>query len=272
MIRTVVCFLLLALIAPLASAQSVSDTELEAFLGIPAGSLDDLSASETVFGGDVTSGSAIQTTFTVEAGDTITAELNFLTNEDPFGEFPEGPEGPEGPVFGMGGGEGGEGEPEPNPFEDFLFASIVVEDLLTVLESVNLSLFDITEDSFFAFETGFFTFEHTFAAGGEVTVGFGVVDVEDEVVDSAFQLDELMLNGELIENGGFETGDLTGFDAIGDVSIATVGTDGGEFPTEALAAGAFLAIATTAGGDIPEPASSLMLGLAVLLLGMRRRQ
>ena len=266
MIRIATCFLfLLAVAAPLSAQEAVSDSELETFLGLAPGDLDALSLAETEVGGDVTSGSAIKTTLTVAAGETFTAELNFLTDETPFGEFPEGPIDPEGPGLGIG-----PGPEEPNPFEDFLFASIVEDGVLTVLESVNLSDFVVSEEGFL-FETGFFTYEHTFDTAGEVTIAFGVVDVGDEVVDSAFLLDELLLDGTPLLNGGFEFGDLTGFDAIGDVGVAPVEFFD-ELPPLAAAAGDFLAFATTFGGDIPEPSSLALIMLGSLLVSANRRR
>ena len=55
---------------------AVSDVALETFLGLAVGTLDALSA------GDVTEGSAIKQTLTVSAGDSLSFDWNFLTNED----------------------------------------------------------------------------------------------------------------------------------------------------------------------------------------------
>jgi hypothetical protein len=54
---------------------SMSDADLETFLGLAEGSLDGLG------NGDATEGSAIKQTIAVQAGDTLTFDWDFLTNE-----------------------------------------------------------------------------------------------------------------------------------------------------------------------------------------------
>lgn len=57
------------------STGSVSEGEVETFLGLANGSLDGLG------NGNVTQGSAMQTTFTAQAGDIVSFQWNFLTDE-----------------------------------------------------------------------------------------------------------------------------------------------------------------------------------------------
>jgi len=56
------------------------DWEIEAFLQLPAGSLDGL-------GGDATVGAAVKTYFVSHAGQVLSFKFNFLTNEFPFSPF-----------------------------------------------------------------------------------------------------------------------------------------------------------------------------------------
>lgn len=131
---------------------AVSVAALEAFLGLAAGTLS------TVSGEDVTSGSAIQQTVTVAPGETLSFDFNFLTDE-------------------IDAGDG---------INDFSFAIVN-------------STFDIIADTFsplvpsptiFFDETGFQTFLNgPFVFGDTFTLAFGVVDVDDDVVDSALLVD-----------------------------------------------------------------------------------
>ncbi|MDJ0698127.1 hypothetical protein [Mastigocoleus sp. MO_188.B34] len=57
------------------SGGSVIDSDLEQFLGLSSGALDNLANA------DVTEGSAIKQTFSAQAGDVLTFDWNFLTNE-----------------------------------------------------------------------------------------------------------------------------------------------------------------------------------------------
>ncbi|MGI9419573.1 MAG: PEP-CTERM sorting domain-containing protein [Geminicoccaceae bacterium] len=131
---------------------AVGVAALEAFLGLAAGTLSAFS------GEDVTSGSAIQQTVTVAPGETLAFDFNFFTDE----------------VL------------ENDTFNDFAFAIVN-------------STFDVIADTFspavpsptiFISETEFQTFlEGPFILGDTFTVAFGVVDVGDEIVDSALLVD-----------------------------------------------------------------------------------
>ena len=135
---------------------AVSDAELENFLGLNAGALDD-------FGnGDVTEGSALQIELTVEAGEVLHFDWNFLTNEDTSLQY-----------------------------DDFGIVSIS-DGSLSKLASTDDPLFTSNTISF-ASETGYGTFSHEFTDAGTYTVGVGVVDGEDRLVNSGLLVDNFTL-------------------------------------------------------------------------------
>lgn len=133
-----------------------SDAIIETFLGLEAGSLDN-------FGnGDVIQGSAIRQTFTANAGDILTVDWNFLTNEG-------------AQVF---------------PYNDFSFVSISSQSELantTFSSSVTSSTTQFFE------ETGFQTFSFTIPTTGTYTLGLGVADVGDNSIDSGLLVDNVIL-------------------------------------------------------------------------------
>ncbi|NET57397.1 MAG: S8 family serine peptidase [Symploca sp. SIO2E6] len=140
-------------------SDSVSDTELETFLGINPGDLDALG------NGNAISGSAIKlTSIQVAAGDSLSFDWNFLTNEDPFSFY-----------------------------NDFGFVSITSGDLLELADTTN-QLGDSAGS--FNLETSYGTFTHEFTTAGTFTVGIGVVNVEDEDVNfnSALLVDNLVIS------------------------------------------------------------------------------
>ncbi|MEM8866311.1 MAG: PEP-CTERM sorting domain-containing protein [Planctomycetota bacterium] len=214
----------LCVVSPASAQFAVPDTDIEAFLGLPAGSLDVLSAT-TPAGGTATSGSALKTSFDVFAGDTLDVDVNFLTDES---------------------------TPELE-FNDFAFLSILVDGVLDVLADTNSSF--VVSPSLFDQETGFFSYSHTFLTDGTVELGLGVLDESDQVVDSGLLVDNIALNGTLISNGGFESGDFTDFDTIGSAAIVDTGFGTGP------ATGAFNALLSTEG--VPEPSAILSLGVVL---------
>ncbi|MCL1474338.1 S8 family serine peptidase [Argonema antarcticum] len=135
---------------------SVSDAELETFLELTAGSLDDLG------NGNATEGSAIQQTVTVEAGSQLTFDWNFFTNEG-----------------------------TPSIYNDFAFISIA-SDGANTLASTNSDFVPSSAPSFFEM-TDFGSFSYTFTNAGTYKVGVGVVDVTDSVVDSGLLIDNFSL-------------------------------------------------------------------------------
>ena len=142
---------------------TTSGANLESFLGLAAGSLDGLG------NGNATSGSAIRHTVEVSAGEQISFDWNFLTNE---------------------------GTPGVN---DFAFVSIAgtASELADTNSVFMLSPADFNE------ETGFHTFTHTFGTAGTFTIGVGVTDVSDTVVDSGLLVDDFN-----IENSSEDTYEL----------------------------------------------------------------
>ncbi|MEM8948991.1 MAG: PEP-CTERM sorting domain-containing protein [Pseudomonadota bacterium] len=131
---------------------AVDVATLEAFLGVTAGTLAALS------GEDVLEGSAIQQTVTVAAGETLSFDFNFLTDEIP--------------AF--------------DDVNDFSFA--IVNSGFNILADTLDPL--IPSPTIFVDETSFQTFlEGPFVFGDTFTLAFGVVDVDDTVVDSALLVD-----------------------------------------------------------------------------------
>ena len=134
---------------------TVPDSSLESFLGLARGSLDRLG------NGDATSGSAIRQTFTGRAGDILTFDWNFLTNEF---------------------------TPE-SLFNDFSFVSL---GLLSELADTRFPIF-LGSPTPFNEETGFRTFSFTIPTTGTYVLGLGVTDVEDTTVDSGLLVDNVRL-------------------------------------------------------------------------------
>ena len=178
------------------SGGSVVDSDLEEFLDLASGVLDGLG------NGDVTEGSAIKQTFTANAGDILTFDWNFLTNE---------------------------ATPE-DTFNDFAFFS---------LTPLTLELAD-TGESFvssvtpFSQETGFQTESIAISEAGTYTLSFGVADVGDDIVDSALLVDNIQIG---FDDGGIEPNDtifdatLTGLFGEGFFSISTeIGDNPNVFP------------------------------------------
>ncbi|MEL7038578.1 MAG: hypothetical protein AAFO04_23635 [Cyanobacteria bacterium J06592_8] len=133
---------------------TVPDSSVEAFLGLDLGSLDTLS------GQDLTSGSAIQQAFTANAGDLLTFDWNFLTDEN-----------------------------TPTFFNDLAFVSI---SSLSTLADTTFPTF-VSSLTPFNEETGFQPFSFTVPSNGTYTLGIGVVDAVDTVVDSGLLIDNVAL-------------------------------------------------------------------------------
>jgi len=144
---------------------SVSDTDLETFLGLTLGSLDGLG------NGDATEGTAIKQTVTVSAGTQLSFDWNFLTNEDT----------------------------PSNTFNDFSFVSIVSNTLDTLADTNDAF---VTSATSFNQETGFNSFSYTFSTAGTYTIGVGVVDVQDTSIPSALLVDNFSFTGNVSTEGG----------------------------------------------------------------------
>jgi hypothetical protein len=128
---------------------------LAAFLGLEMTDLDEIGQ------GEVFEGSAIKTTFTVEVGDTLTFDWNFLT------DFKKA--------------EG---------FNDFAFVTLSATVLADTYSTFPDSLIDLTK---FRYQTGYQTFSYTFTTAGTYTLGLGVADVGDGLDESGLLLDDVVI-------------------------------------------------------------------------------
>ncbi len=140
---------------------AVRDDEIEEFLGLSLGSLGNLSGSFPF------EGSAIKQTFLANAGDVLTFDFNFLTDEFTPDDL----------------------------FNDFSFVSFV-SDLL------DNPFLDLLADTFSNFvdsntvlfsETGYQSFSYVIPETGSYTLGFGVADANDPSVVSGLLVDNVTL-------------------------------------------------------------------------------
>ncbi|GAA5163605.1 PEP-CTERM sorting domain-containing protein [Viridibacterium curvum] len=129
---------------------------LESFLGLSAGALDP-DAAGFVFASE---GSAIRQTVTVSAGDTLSFEWNFLSNEAGFAAQP-----------------------------DYAFV-VIGGNLIRLADSAG----SLSPSAVYGGETGTRHFSYTFTSGGSVVLGFGVVDAVDGSVSSALTLDAVQIS------------------------------------------------------------------------------
>ncbi len=136
---------------------------LEDFLGIPLAIFDD---PNDPFFGAATEGSALKQTFMAQAGDTLTLDWNFLTN-DSF-----------------------------NP--DYAFVILSPENDLNSLTFNDLTRLNssngvISSSSVFSDETGYLSFSISIPTDGTYLLGVGVVDVGDVLGDSGVLVDNVVL-------------------------------------------------------------------------------
>jgi hypothetical protein len=137
------------------------DSITEKFLGLETGSLNNLSK------GQVNKGSSIQQIFTAKAGDILSLDYNFLSNE----VLP------------------------PISFSDLSFVSISsssdssISSLLELADRSNAT-FATSQTDFFE-ETGFQTFSFKLPTTGTYTLGIGVINVGDNTLDSGLLIDNV---------------------------------------------------------------------------------
>jgi hypothetical protein len=147
-------------------AGSASQSALETLLGLGAGTLD-------LFGnGNVFEGSAIKQTISVRAGETLSFSWNFLTDEF---------------------------TPD-STFDDFTFF-VALNGIVSELADTGFPVFVNSPTAFFE-ETGFFTETLLNSSARTFTLGFGVVDVGDTIVNSGLLIDAVRIGSVSVPEPG----------------------------------------------------------------------
>ncbi len=214
-----------------AEAVVLTATDLEQFLGLPDQELTNFN------NGPAVQGSALQREFTAAAGSVLSFNFNFLTNE-PM-EFPG------------------------TTINDFAFVTITSTTGTSILAPFQLA--DVAGSNFplvssstrFASETGFRTFTSSALAAGTYRLAVGVVNVTDELGESGLLIDNLALSTGSLTNGGFESGNFSGFTVFGEARIV-----GANFGSIAPGGGTSQALLTTVNA-VPEPSSLALAGMGV---------
>ncbi|MBD2773450.1 PEP-CTERM sorting domain-containing protein [Iningainema tapete] len=138
-----------------------SDEAIESFLGLVPGSLDSLIVNNAI------EGSAIQQTFTAKAGDRLSFDWNFLTNE---------------------------ATPNSDGFNDFAF--VLINGEVYKLADTFSSFFSSSANEFDT-ETGFNTFSYDVTTDS-ITLGFGVLDTGDKMMGSGLIIDNVKLENSVL--------------------------------------------------------------------------
>ena len=253
--------LLVSIATPLASyALSAPRDEVAAFLATPLDAIEAINPRHgqappsEIETRDFTRGSAIRRTFSVAAGDTLSFDWFFGTDE---------------------GAQGAN-----NDIIDFAFYSL--NGAPTLLASVDDPL-ELAHNSPFTEQLlpltaggsdYFRTVDLAFDTAGDYTLGFAVVDTVDTVVESGLVLDNFRVNGNLVDNGGFETNafdgtqtTFPGWETLGDVSV----WDNDPVAPEGNV-GAALRSGDFEPNPVPLPAGVWLLGSALATFGWRRRR
>jgi hypothetical protein len=142
----------------LLSTGANSAASIEAFLGLTSGTLNAIS------GGTATIGSAIRQSITGQAGDVLSFDWNFLTNEFL----------------------------EEALYNDFAFWSLVNQQSGELLADTFFVPFVLSSTTFTS-ETGYQATTFTLTQSGTFTLGFGVMDVQDQAIRSGLLIDNVQL-------------------------------------------------------------------------------
>lgn len=145
-------------------SETVSGTEFESRLGLRQGTLS------TIHSGDIDEGSALQLTFNAQAGDTLTFDWNFLTNEL------------ESDLVGSS-----------NDFSFAVLQSIGSEQQPLVYELTDIHEVPNTSRTMFTNESGYRTFSATIDTSGTYTLSVGAVNIDDPLFDSVLLVDNFQL-------------------------------------------------------------------------------
>ena len=157
---------------------AASTNQTQTAMGLPAGTLQNIFDSlVTSTGNGPTQGSAIQITFSAEAGDLLEFDWNFLTNELDVGP----------------------GNPTPNPAQWTDFAWYILDpptganqEFVPAHANIGAGNF-VPSPSVFFDETGYETASITLANTGTYTLTLGVHDVQDTAIDSGIVFDYFRL-------------------------------------------------------------------------------
>lgn len=141
-------------------ASPITSGSMETILGLPSGTLDAFSLNFT------TEGSVMTQTFSANAGDILSFNWNFLTDENPF-------------------------EVDYNDYGFYTLTNVTSP--IALLGDTFSSLNPLVGG--FAWETGYSLVSLTLPVTGLYTLGFGIVDVGDDQVDSGLLIDGLALSG-----------------------------------------------------------------------------
>lgn len=145
-------------------SETVPGTEFESRLGLKPGTLS------TIYSGTIDEGSALQLTFNAQAGDTLTFDWNFLTNEL------------ESDLVGSN-----------NDFSFAVLQSFGVGQQPLVSELADIHEVPNTSRTMFTNESGYKTFSTTINTSGTYTLSVGAVNIDDPLFDSVLLLDNFQL-------------------------------------------------------------------------------
>lgn len=231
--------------AAVAHAETATKAELADFLGVTVEAIEAINPRVGIEGEEVKRGSAIRRSFQVNAGDTLSFDWLFGTNEGTL-----------------------------NANDDIVdFAFFAVNGLLDRLASSADTLAPSGATLFTEYRVqdvlgstpGFERFNVNFVESGAITLAFAIVDTNDIIVESGLILDNIRLNGSLLDNGGFESDPLlAGWEVLGD---ATAWTD---VPVAPEGNAAVLLLSGTGPVPIPLPAGVWLMGSALATFGWRR--